>query len=61
MADFLHIPMDVIRVLASITKYGCWVVGADFMALFFGVVIAMYGIKFSIGIAEWAWKLLPFT
>lgn len=61
LADKLHIPVDAINVIGQITKYGCWIVGADFMALFFGVVISMYTIKFSIGVIEWVWKMLPLT
>ncbi len=61
LADKLNIPTDAINVIGQITKYGCWIVGADFMALFFGVVIAMYSIKFSIGVIEWLWKMLPLT
>jgi len=59
--SFVTIPVDFITVLATITKYGAWIVGSDLLMLFFAFITAWYVVKFGLGVLEWIWKLLPLT
>lgn len=59
--EFINLPIDAINVLTTLLAYGVWVVGSDILLLFSGSVLLWFGVKSSLGLLVWLWKLLPFT
>lgn len=61
VVSFLSLPVDLINVLSTITGYGSWVVGGDLLLIVLGCVVFWWGVKISIGLGVYIWRLLPFT
>ena len=59
--EIIGLPLQTINTLQTILVYGVWVVGADIMALFVGLVVGWWGMKFIVGLVVWVWELLPLT
>ena len=59
--EIIGLPLEFINTLQTILVYGVWVVGADIMAIFVGLVVGWWGIKFLVGLFVWVWELLPLT
>ena len=59
--SFVQIPEQGIAVLATVTAYGSYVVGADLLLCFASVVTTWMIFKFSVGIGLFLWRLLPLT
>lgn len=60
-AVVVGIPVDGIAQLAKVCSYGSYVVGADLLLVFASCVLTWMGIKLSVGIFLFVWRLLPFT
>ena len=59
--SFVKVPVDGIAVLATVTAYGSYVVGADLLLCFASVVTTWMLIKLTVGIGLFVWRLLPLT
>lgn len=59
--NIVTIPSDVILSLAKFTRFGAYVVGSDILLIFSASVLAWMGIRFTIGLIVFVWKLLPLT
>ena len=52
---------DLACVLSEFGIYGCYVVGADLLFIFSGLVISWTMAKLSVGLGIKLWELLPLT
>lgn len=59
--SLVSIPIEGISVLATVTGYGSYVVGADLLLTFAGCVSAWMLLKLTVGIGLFIWRLLPLT
>lgn len=59
--SLVQIPVQGIQVLATVTGYGSYVVGADLLLCFASVVSAWMLFKLVVGIGLFVWRLLPLT
>lgn len=59
--QLVSLPTDILTALLDFLCYGTWVVGADLMGIFIASVVAWMGIKFSVGLVLFIWRLLPLT
>nr|DAW04679.1 MAG TPA: hypothetical protein [Inoviridae sp.] len=59
--SFVQIPTQGIQVLATVTGYGSYVVGADLLLCFASVVATWAVFKMVVGIGLFVWRLLPLT
>lgn len=59
--EIVGLPLQTINTLQTIVVYGVWVVGADIMALFVGLIVGWWAMKFIVGTVVWVWELLPLT
>lgn len=57
----LHLPLDIAAFLGTVTNYGAFCVGGDIMFMFTSSVMFWFGVKCSLGIVLFIWRLLPFT
>jgi len=57
----LTLPTQLISTLATITGYGAYVVGADMLVIICTVVMFWLGVKATLGLVLFIWRLLPFT
>lgn len=60
-ASFVQIPVQGISVLATFTAYGSHIVGADLLMVFASMVTMWMGLKLTVGIGLFIWRLLPLT
>ena len=58
---FFSLPINLISVLYQILCYGSWVVGADLLLVFASCVVLWWGLKATVGLGIFIWKLLPLT
>lgn len=58
---FISLPFDVASFLGTVTNYGAFCVGGDIMLSFCTSVMFWLGVKISLGIFLFIWRLLPFT
>lgn len=59
--EFIGLPMQAINALQTLLVYGTWVVGADILAIFTGMIVMWWTVKLSVGLFIWLWELLPLT
>jgi hypothetical protein len=59
--EVITLPTQMISTLATITGYGAYVVGADLLLIIASVIMFWAGVKASMGIILFIWRLLPFT
>lgn len=59
--QILTLPLDFMTVLLDILCYGVWVIGADLVGIVFANIVFWLGLKFSIGLVIFIWRLLPLT
>lgn len=59
--EVIHLPMQLINTLQTITVYGIWIVGADILGYFVTMIVGWWAIKFIVGLVVWLWELLPLT
>lgn len=59
--SLLSLPVDMVATLANFLSYGNYVVGTDLLLLFSGSVFLWMGIKLSVGLFIFIWKMLPLT
>lgn len=59
--ELVHLPVDLISTLFTLTNVGVWVVGSDVLLLFTSSVMGWLVFKSSVGLAIWLYKLLPIT
>lgn len=61
LGDSVTLPFSLVSTLATITKYGSWIVGDDLLLLLVSSVVFWSGVKLIGGLTVYIWKLLPFT
>ena len=59
--EAVNLPLELLSPLGTMLGYGTWIVGADLMLLIVGSIVFWWSVHLSIGVAIWAWNLLPFT
>ena len=59
--SIITLPFDALKSLATVLCYGSWVLGADMLILFCGSLTFWVGVKASIGLVIFIWRLLPLT
>lgn len=59
--ELLNFPVEMMGPFFNIMELGVWVIGGDVLGMFFASVLFWWGIKGTIGLALWIYKLLPFT
>lgn len=59
--NLVTLPVNALEALATIMVYGNAVVGADLMLVFASNVLAWMGLKLTVGILLFIWRLLPLT
>lgn len=59
--NFVTIQTDVIMSLAKFTRFGAYVVGSDILLIFSASVLMWMGVRFTVGLVVFVWKLLPLT
>lgn len=57
----VSIPVGLMSALGNITGFGTYIIGADLILVFVGCVMFWTGLKLSIGLLLWLWKLMPLT
>lgn len=55
------LPFELVNVLATFTSYGAYICGADMLLIFCSLVTFVFGIKITLGVVLFIWRLLPFT
>lgn len=61
MFEAVNIPVHYIATLGKFASYGSYVVGADLLLIFCGVVLSWSAFKMIMGITLFLWRLLPLT
>jgi len=59
--EAVGLPLDAIQTLATITKYGSFVVGADLLVLLFSSFVFFIGVRLGTAAFMKLWDMLPFT
>ena len=57
----LNLPTALIAILADYTAYGVWILGADLCLAVMSCVMFWIGVKLTLGVVIFIWRLLPFT
>ena len=60
-AQVLTIPSDIAGALSTFMAYGNYVVGGDLLLLFATSVTTWMGLKLTVGVILFFWRLLPLT
>ena len=63
LIEFSGVPLlsETASVLSEFCVYGSYVVGADLLLIFGGLVVTWTAAKLSVGVGIRLWELLPFT
>lgn len=61
IGEVVALPVELLGVLTTLLQYGVWVVGVDVIALVFSTIFFWWGLKASLGLVIFVWKLLPLT
>lgn len=59
--DFISLPFEIISFLGTVTNYGSFCVGPDVLLIFSASIMFWLGLKMTLGIILFLWRLLPFT
>lgn len=57
----IDILLDAVAALSEFCVYGSYIVGADMLLVFGGLVLTWSVAKLSVGVGIRLWELLPFT
>lgn len=58
LIDALGLPTDLIFAFADYTGYGVWFVGADLCLKIAASIVFWIGLKLSVGLALFVWRLV---
>lgn len=59
--EAISLPFNFINVLATISGFGTYLVGADLLIMIVGCVMFWTSVKVSVGIILFIWDILPFS
>lgn len=57
---FTGLPLDYITVLASVFKYGSWIIGSDLLVIFFTFLFVIMNVRIGAALLFKFWDMLPF-
>lgn len=59
--SLVSLPSDLITSLSTVISYGSWIVGSDLMLTFATCIYVWTGLRITIGLVTFIWKMLPLT
>lgn len=59
--SLVSLPLDLVSAVATVIRYGNYVVGADLMLITFSCIAGWIGMRCTLGLIIFIWKMLPLT